>query len=511
MKPIRHGCNTGRFHALAIPAILILAVGSLPGQEKSGGVIPPSVLGAEYVDILNGFSLRPAAGFELNTNFSAEDSAGGYREGAYSLTSWDALKTLSSKPLVGCVEPRTGTELILSVLSPRHPMKIKEMLEGRIGFWKQVQENTQAVSYPEEVVNDRPAGWLEVTIPGSGEGAPARRICEALIQQDPGRYFSLIWSVKGTGVLEFPSETNDQVVRNFTSLKEESVKQRWNQARKQAQQLLEAIRPKVVKSELRKDLWFGISYQGQDIGFRRVQQQAWKTEDKKYIEIDWQDSFLSERGTGYLQSRGLYPVPMDEESAIAWLSRVAAVQGKILLQEDCKSETSELQYRIPDEATSVFQEDIRWSSGTIEVRRQQRGITDSYLESMKVKDATYLGQGLWELFGRLGELKPNQEFLFNRYHQGQLDYCYIRVIRVAAGAGKKDPKAGSAPAAADQPDGERATYLIAKMGLSGPAVELWMDGEGTLTQWRCNGFVGARQEEAAIRSRWPAEAERVRF
>jgi len=431
------------------------------------------------------------------------------------LTSWDVLKTFSSKPLIRFVEPKSGVELIVCILSPRHNMKIKEMLEGRSGFWKLYHEQAQVVSHPEEMVNDRPTGWIEVTIPGSGESDSGRRICEAIIQQDPGRYFSLLWSVKGGAALEFPSEANHLVGRNLSCPHEDVLKQRWNQARKHAQQFLESIRPKMLKSDLQKDHWFRIAYNGQDVGFHYMRQQAWKTEEKKFIEIDTYDSFSGDVAMSYLQSLGLYPSAGDDESAQSWISRITTVRGKTILEDNCKSETNEIRYFHGEESSPLFQETTRWSSGQIEITRQQSGSADSYAETLKVKNSMYLGEGLWNLFGRLGEIKPNQEFLFYHYHHGQLDYCYIRagtpVASPVRGVHEKEEKPASVDSAGAGSEAGQCLYLTAKMGLSGPVMELWIDTKGDVVQWRCNGFVGIRDVESTIRSRWPAEADRMHF
>jgi len=257
-------------------------------------ITKPEILSLKYVDSRNGFSLRSPCLSEPSSNHTSFVSPQTEKPDQVwpNLMNWDALKIPPSKELVRFVPTDNNvqaSELRVCLLVVKKNLSIEQMLQTRLGYWQKYPEQATVRKKQTAIFNNHPAAEFTVIWKSTNKNKEhASRIYrEVLIQNEKDRYFMLVLiSPDGTAGDFSAGETlMETIARNFHCLGKTEEDRRWTQAGKQAQQLLDKLKPELLKQYVATGkIWYRLTRFGKDIGFfaiSRTWQGAGKAENLK--------------------------------------------------------------------------------------------------------------------------------------------------------------------------------------------------------------------------------------
>lgn len=549
-----------RGYSCKMSCLLMLALAGIDSglaaqqqQSDKTAVLGHGLLDSAYVDIRHGFSVRPPFGSELSGTTVAgaiqlaetEPLAGATPLAeAMSIAKWELLKQLESKELVCFVQAGRGRFLAVSLLVPRHKMKIEQILKARKAYWLGSAEQASVEQTDIDTVDGRPTAMLNVAWRTEPHKPLIRTIREALIQSEKKRYFCLALvsepMTNETKLANQSSPTDDELMRlvlgSFSCFDKKEGDRRWAQARKSARQLLSQLDFHEIKRLLEPQSWFRIQRDGKNVGFFVVREQfePGPTEAPQNMSIkirclgfvhDSEDATILARMLGWSRGR-------DDETALQenWIGP-ARLEGEFVLDSRLRGESFQYRITVEQNVRQGLAFKGRWHEGQLDIKRYDdiRRAEATFSETIEARDSVFLPWSEAHLLGRLMDRKVPSQYVFLRYSNGALCYYSLRIcaktsLVLSAPAlggqvsgqtseqtgGQADRQAGgqtSEQAARRLGKSVKAVYLVGQTGAAGPIVATWLDTKGRVIKQSCDGLVLTRSSAAHIKQLWPKQTK----
>jgi len=488
------------------PAVCLWIVpGDIRAQTNTQAVAPaenkaeqPGLTGIEYVDIRNGFVLRPPRG-SIPFSTPPTDLTCPKQDPCLAvpdLSSWQLVKIPPSQELVRFVQMLDKGQNILSVylLAAKKQMNIEQMLQDRSGFWKQYPQQATIKQEKTDIINNRQAALITVLWKGKGKAKATQILDEALIQNEKDRYFLLrLTTPNGSADTVTNAAKLSAAVRNsFNCLGKDEEDRRWEQARKQAQALWQGTKPEQIQKLALEESWFRLHRCDKDIGFLQINEKWQQEKTKQQFVINVQGYINNERdGIVLAHLQGWQGVLPGGNGSVKMPAGPVRLIGREVLDGSRAGEQFEHQLLSVNGPSKQYRELGQWQGNNLIINRfnpdqkDDKGIT----EKLEVDPQVYLPQAAKVILPRLVERKPGREYVFMEYYNRVL--CYY-VLRVAAEEtltiGKEQVK---------------TVYLIGQAGAQGPIIEIWLDEKGQIVRQRGGGLVLERSTAEAIKKIWP--------
>jgi hypothetical protein len=472
----------------------------------------PNLLGMEYADIRNGFTIRPP----FNSEFAVRGGTTGPQPDSAPalplLKDWEILKSPESNELVRFFEPRQKITLIVCLLATRGKMEIEQIAEARQSVWQKFPQQAQIQQVETTEIKKCPAALFDISWLISASEQNRLFIREAIVQADKNRFFLL--------TLLKPSHTDEDglkqsltnaVIKNFECLDSQKQQLRWRQARQHSQQFLETFKFDEARIVLEKDRWYRVIHRGEDIGYTHVSEQWLKQQGTQSIQID-HDSFIknAEPAPLYTQALGWTRTFSDESDNIPIGPGTVKLQGRFELDSNLKEEKFTLSILSQNNGNSSYTEQGHWNEKTLSAQRRDGSTTseNNITETLEVNDKIYLSWVHAELLTRLLKYKTGDEYVFLRYGNFALHYFTLRVAGSADLKVAPLEKTTSPPAESSDDQTLKTTYLLGQIGPQGPIVQTWVDDKGRIVKQIADDITILSSTAEKINELWPDETKK---
>ena len=473
-------------------------------------IIKPEILSLEYVDIRNGFSLRPPCLSEPSSNHISFISPQTEKpdQAWPNLMNWDALKMPPSKELVRFVPTDINvqaSELRVCLLVVKKNLSIEQMLQTRLGYWQKYPEQATVQKKQTAIFNNHPAAEFTVIWKSTNKNKKhtSRIYREVLIQNENDRYFMLVLiSPDGTAGDFSAGETlMETIARNFHCLGKTEEDRRWTQAGKQAQQILDKLKPELLKQYMATGkIWYRLTRFGKDIGFFAISRTWQDTGKAENLKIQFYGSVgNAEDRSIFAHSQGWQAVLPTDRGTAKLPAEAVFLQGEIVLENNLRNERFDYQFTGPKDAQPDYREQGQWKADTLTIERYDTPRQGDKLiaEKLDVKNDIYLPQSLVSLLPCLLEREIGREYVFMVYYNRALCYYSLRMAAtVPITVGDKQIT---------------TTYLIGQAGTQGPIIEFWLDEKGHVVRRRSCGVVMEQTTEEKIKQLWPNETKKAKI
>jgi hypothetical protein len=493
-------------------------------EPKAASVLAPNLLGQEYVDVLNGFSLRPLAGCELADHPVRPDSPDAYPVAFSSGPPyWEHLKVPPSKELVRFFDGKKDIGITVSLLVTRQKMTIQNMLELRQAFWESGGKAVLA-SGKTEIIHDRPVAIVEFSWSASGPDKPGLAAREALIQHEQNRYYSILltWPV---------SAQNDQnlmldwqsLLSNFTCFNEADFQQRSTAARKNAQQLLTQLPAVATADQTAGQAWYRIVHAGREIGFRRLTHQPIKYQDapaQQFIidDVLREGLFLPD----YARMMGVWLFAGREDNSEQPPTEPVAGPVRLLERSTLKNDLSGGEFEVGIQEQQKPGNRKRclgsWASKALKISMfaDPQNPDQSVNETFEINDKIFLTWPHMLLMGKSVSRQVGQEYIFVSYLNGSLGYFSMRMaaktvwqpsepVPSSSAAADKAAATTASPAAPSDKSAANAIpawLLVSRMDTDGTIVDIWLDNNGQVLQQKHNELMLILSDAPTVQKLW---------
>lgn len=481
-----------------------------PSSETQAQITKPEILSLEYVDIRNGFSLRPPRSSKPSSNHISFITPQTEKTDQLEpdLMNWDSLKMPPSKELVRFVPTDNNAqpgELKVCLLVVKKNMSIEQMLQARLSFWHKYPEQATVQKKQTAIFNNRPAAEFRVIWKSTNKNKKrASRIYrEVLIQNENDRYFMLVLTSPDgtTGDQSVGNTLMEAISRNFHCLGKSEEDRRWTQAGKQAQQLLSELKPELLKQHTATEkIWYQLIRSGKDIGFFMVNQ-TWQGDgDAENLKIQF-NAFAgnAEDGNIFAYTQGWQAALPTDKRTVKLPAGPVFLRGEIILENNLRNERFDHQFTGLKVAQPGYREQGQWKADALTIKRYDtpRQKDKSITEKLDVKNDIYLPRSLVLLLPCLLEREIGREYVFMVYYNRALCYYSLRIAAtVPLMVGDKEIT---------------ATYLIGQAGTQGPIIEFWLDEKGCVVRRRSCGIVMEQTTEEKIKQLWPNEIKKAKM
>lgn len=481
-----------------------------PSSETQAKITKPEILSLEYVDIRNGFSLRPPRSSEPSSNHISFISPQTEKPDQVwpNLMNWDALKIPPSKELVRFVPTDINvqaSELRIFLLVVKKNISIEQMLQTRLGFWQKYPEQAAVRKKQTAIFNNHPAAEFTVIWKSGKKNKEhtSRIYREVLIQNENDRYFMLVLiSPDGTaGDFSAGKTLMETIARNFHCLGKTEEDRRWTQAGKQAQQLIGKLKPELLKQHTPTDKnWYRLTRSGKDIGFFMVSRTWQDADNVENLKIQF-NGFAGniEDGNIFAYSQGWQAVLPTDRGTEKLPAGPVFLRGEIILENNLRNERLDHQFTGPKDTQPGYREQCRWKADTLTIEKYAtpRQGDKSITEKLDVKNDIYLPRSLVLLLPCLLEREIGREYVFMVYYNRALCYYSLRMAAtVPITVGDKQIT---------------TTYMIGQAGTQGPIIEFWLDEKGHIIRRRSCGIVMEQTTEEKIKQLWPNETKKAKL
>lgn len=494
---------------LVLGFVLSLMAGSfVQAQTAEEPVVklPAKLLGLAYVDLRNGFSIRPPLGFSLGSTVSDD---------LPDLIDWPQLKLPASKRLVNFSDPKGPRRLTVYLLVTRKDLTIEQVAEARQTYWQTFPDQATVQETTTETVRNSPAVVTGVLWKGS-ETSPPIQLRETVVQRKKNRYFMLVSvgpvveSAEGVeGVLDAA------IASSFICMSESEIKQRWSAARKAGQSLLEPLDSTALKDKFNTQDFYRIRFNGQEVGFRCVSRSVVVLADQKQhrFKIDTMSYLKTAEATEkYAELTGWRACSMGaDEDKHAFVGPVR-LESHFQLDGGLKAERFRFNATDFQQPPNVYCETGEWKEQQVSVFpcKTESKTEGAGVEKLKVTsriDKIYLPLSLVDIVGQLIDPALGNEYVFARYFYRTLGFYSLRVVDkvelklkpLPTGAAKAKPAENQA---ADETT-INAVYLVGQLNSQGPITEQWLDEKGQVVKQQANGIELIRASREEIQRRWP--------
>ena len=475
-------------------------------EEAAKVQLPENLLGPAYVDLRNGFSLRPPVSYALGAMASGD---------LPDLIDWQQLKLPSSKRLVSFSAPDRQQWLTVYLLVTRKDLTIEDIAAARQNYWQTFPEQATVQDTLTESVSNLPAVVTHILWKGKDQG-PGIELRETLIQQEKDRYFMLFCGKPSAESVDDEQERLIQtVISNFVCMTEAQIKQRWSEGRQAAQSLLEPLDSAALKDKFDTQIYYRVRLDGQEVGFRCIERKLQVLADQKQhrFKIDALDYLdTSEAAQAYIELIGWQARSLGESVDKPAFIGAIRLESHFQLDGDLKMEQFNFNATDRQQPPNVYCETGEWKENLVSIFPCQMGPESegAGVEQLKITskiDKIYLPLSLVDIVGQLIEPKTGQEYVFARYFYRSLGFYSLRVVakvelkldRLAVAVEKTE--SDNNQAAVEKPI--NAAYLVGQLNSQGPVMEMWLDEQGQVIKQKANGIELIRAERAEIEQRWP--------
>ncbi|MBN2376658.1 MAG: hypothetical protein JXD22_09660 [Sedimentisphaerales bacterium] len=519
--------------------------------------LPISLLDAAYVDIRNGFSVRPPLGSQLATSekilvnspttdkddtpdnndtvkktdapesTDTPDSTG-ITDGNLPnlIAGWDLLKFPESKELVRFHHASTQRTLVVYLLAAKRKSDIEKVLQARLDFWKKFSKNAQVQSQTNTQIKDQSAALLTVNWLGDPSQPPQQIVRETIIQAENKRFFLLALIEANPDQTVKPSiqALAAALIRNFTCFGKTEESRRWLEARKNAQAALENLKFSQAKLILCPPASFRILRDAKDIGFYLTSQSLDDQAEKSTISLKYaafvNNSIDAQRLLRLLGWARSATSQTDENPPPAGSY---SFNAEFILNNSLRSENFSCKFINLDNRQFGHTETGSFINSKLNVQRfdDPQNPDKVFSESLKADERLFLTSALAQLLPRMMTYKINDEFVFQLYNNRSVRYHFLHVagissLNVAASNKSTDsPNNGTETPTNQNSDNQKTqeikTYrLVSQTGPDGPIVETWIDEKGNLLKLQANnGLTLLRCTTEKINELWPEAAQKT--
>jgi hypothetical protein len=505
---------------ITLGALLLLATGSPAwGEDKtpvkaSPAPLSPGILDVAYVDLTNGFAVRPPAGSLITPPDMADAD-----KALPLLTEWDILKHPESKELVGFLHPLSGQRLTVYLMVTGKKMTVEKMIEARQAYWQQFESRATVLDVGTDTLCDHPAVVSSIAWQGSSD-APAMVLRESLIQLSKKRYFALLHAVASeTELSPSFSFVADRVAGNFKCLSNTEIDQRWREAKKNAETLLASLDSAKLKDHLDPLHWYRILYNGEDAGFHLAEEKVQLLPEKQHAFVVGLTGYVDNPKAilPYFEMQGWRVKPGELEPDAAAFTR--PVQWVSELSMDGKLGAEQFNMRLMDltNPDDNLCEKGEWRESKVVVTDCRETVEE---EKMRIpfeyplstqNEKIYLSLVNAHLVHRLIDKKIGSEYVFVRYLNRNVGYFPLRVNAEIDLKIKGNPATGASgnPDNPNGPEGETlmAYYSVAQLSANDAIVEFWTDEKGLLLRQKSGAVELQQSHYDKIQELWPKQVE----
>ncbi|GEM_PF-2276040 len=492
--------------------LLLLLLMTLAGPVLTAGELPPNILDAAYVDIRHGFSIRPPVGSQIVPRQSAcaplpleerssEELPAGQPHNVLIgpdipiLANWQAVRVPESKELIRFHNAPKNLTLSLCLLVCRQRTDVQAMLDARRAYWAHFPQQASIQQLECDTINSAPAVRAAIAYqpPLHEPNLPADPyvLHESLIQKEDNRFYLLAMACPARAPADPPDYNTlmDAVARTFVSFDRKEQPRRWRQARRRAEQALADAPFDRLKLLLQDQLYFRITAQGRNIGFRCLGETLLTGEAAPALRISEHtclrggpDAARFITGLGWSRSLAGAALPCLDGSVSLDL------QAQFSLASDLKKHDFQVQISTSADQAPFAHETATGEAGTLHVTYFEDPNDPEKSRSIQAKtdEALFTPWALAYLLGRACDLRVNDEFLFQTYSNHALRW---RTLRVAAQTDltitDETPSGDNSPA---KTVSVPVFYLVEQTGADGPITETWIDQKGTVLKQRIEGI-----------------------
>lgn len=482
----------------------LLVSSSVQGQttaEEPVVKLPANLLDLAYVDLRNGFSIRPPLGFLLGST---------QNDDLPDLIDWPQLKVPSSKRLVSFSDAKSRQRLTVYLLVTRKEMTIEQALESRQSYWQTFPDQATLQEATAETVRSSPAVVTRILWKGAGNRPPIQ-IRETLVQRKKDRYFMLV-SVGPVVKTDDAAKglLDAAIAGSFVSMDESEIKQRVSNARKVAQSLLEPLDSTALKGKFEGQDFYRIRFNDQEVGFRCVTRNVRVLADQKEHRfkldtLSYLDS--AEAAEAYAELDGWRVCAMGAGAEKHAFVGPVRFESHLELDGGLKAERFSFNATDFQQPPNVYCESGEWKEKQVSIFPCQ-AVPESEgagVKPLKVTsriDKIYLPLSLVDIVGELIEPAIGNEYVFARYFYRTLGFYSLRVVDTV------ELKLEPLPVGAAKPEPVEANvvkvvYLVGQLNSQGPIVEIWIDEAGRVVKQKAGGIELVRASRKEIQQRWP--------
>ncbi len=473
---------------------------TVPPAEKPATMPMP-----QYVDILNGFSLRcpwPAVPLS-NIPSTLQNQAMGKLNGHYAphqawqdFQNWDAVKFPAGKELVRFFpahDKDLGCLMVYLVVT-RESLGIEQLMQARLNYWNKYPRRIDMRQSTIGISNGRAAARLQLSWKKDENALPSQHIAEALVQNEKDRYF-LIMLAHNNGDPCQVDAMFDLTLQTFQCLSKTEEDKRWEQAKKQGEAFLDQLNADKIASALNSITGFRIVHQGKEVGFLMLTEQFSRSGEDPSLQITMQ-GYLEQASQVFklADMQGWRSSIKYSDSDMQFPGSPVWVQCTLNIAVTLKTGSFDYVLRPTNSPGMGYREQGAFSNGTLTVKRYLPIETkEPSVDTLKIVNSIYLPWSLRPLLHRLTDRKVGGEYVFMTYHDGNLCYQTLHYN-------------------ADIPltvDGAtfNTIYAVAQPGVQGPIIEYWLDSKGRIVQQRCGEIMLIKDDINNLKAKWPEPFE----
>ncbi len=517
-------------------------------QSTQPTPLPISLLDTAYINIRNGFSVRPPLGSQLATSEEnldnsptpdngndddADDTAEKTDAPESTVTTdgnlpnliagWNLLKFPESKELVRFHHAAAQRTLVVCLLAAKRKSDIEKVLQARLDFWQKFSQNAQVQSQTNTRIKDQPAALLTIKWQPDPSQPLHQIVRETIIQAEDKRFFllALIEANPDQAVKPSIQALSAAVIRNFTCFGKTEEGRRWLEARKNAQAALENLKFSQAKLILSTPASYRILRDSKDIGFYQIGESLNNQSDNSTITIksaafvnNSADAQLLLRLLGWARSA----TSQTDENPLP--AGTYSFNAEFTLKKSLKHENFSCKFINLDNRQFGHTETGSFINAKLDVQRfdDPQNPDKVFTESLKADERLFLTSTLAQLLTRMISYKLNDEFVFQLYSNRSVRYHFLHVagtssLNVAAANKSTDAPAKETDTPTEKkaaPQKIRTYHLISQTGPDGPVVETWIDEKGNLLKLHANnGLTLLRCTTEKINQLWPEAAQKT--
>ncbi len=454
--------------------ILFLPMFCLSAHAQQSGTTPTP----DYIDIRTGFSLDLPNGV-----FPTERVP--YIVDELQLKRWDILRCPPSTQLVCFVNPPQNLQLQIQLLSTREKMTMEQIRNARVDL---ISKTPGLKLDDSEIIPDSTPTTLYLNAKYQSENLKLN-FSEAVILAEPDRFFLLRVTTENKPDSE-PDDLSRQTVHaltpTFNYFGEEMLQRRWSLARKVGHKLLEELTATPILAA-EQTLWYQIANQNRPIGFRRV---TTAYDDARQLQIStWTYIDNGPDALAFLNALARNPIPPQEDQTSIPLVGPVMISGYSSYQAVQRKETFSLWVRELQGRQYGCSEVGLWDGKGLTITRVEKSANESkpVSEDYNLEQNGYLTWSLDSIVGQILDTQTQQEYVFLKYANRQLGSIVYRVN------GRRDD----------------LVHIIAHNAAPGPVAELWVNGAGSIQQWRGNGIDMTITTLEQIKTKWDQQLQNL--
>jgi hypothetical protein len=468
------------------------------GSQNDTNVPPQAVLDIPYLDLRSGFSINPPLSSQVS------------KQSTYlvpTIDNWEILKVPPSKTLI-----KFGLKnqtLLVFQLTLRQNMTLNQVLTARKNYWGKIgTSDFDNINIVEEALlphNKRLAASLEIhwqySKPDTTNKNKQFTVCETLIAQTNNRYFLI--SLIGSPNNEIRA-VSKSIAASFIILNQNQVKNRWTHAKKEARILLESIKPTEFEKQLVPVTWYRMLYQGEDVGFHKVVENAVVVDGKTTgYQVNNTDYIVNNAAlTAYTKLLGwettipgysTSPIAMNPPAIIKSTfvidNNLIPTNFRISINQLSSNKTYVETGTYTNTQLTIVNETLKMQDNDETLPLEEKIIITKKMKQL------LLPQTHNELLGRLISREAGNDYIFIKYMHHTLGHYTVRVV------------ANNHPVP-NNPS-LRGTYVIGKLNAKGPILEQWLDNNGNPITLRSHGITLENSTYATIESIWKKQMQEM--